>query len=334
MGRRLRAAITGFGLLLSGLPGPAAAQMGTRPPPAIAECSRLQGVLYNGVDIRRMFLAPSGDFSVLLPGRDWCEIRSRDTLAYTFAGLRLLSVLRWSRPEARPEETAMVQLQVLPLPWPVGQRIPTPETLRDGVLALRRNEALPQAIEGLRHLLAGPAAAPGLEMTVIEAGSRCLRLRSARDIPAAAPLPARREQAETRFCFAATGGAAAFVAVETIVPVADRAGAEAAESIRDRVLASVHFEPLSAGVSPDCRPFQAGFAGAFPRCAAALDVAPEPGAPGAVEVAMGCLAPLLAKSGVGPGQQQRCFAEVLRDAGFRDALPLDLLQRVLRARDR
>jgi hypothetical protein len=49
---------------------------------------------------------------------------------------------------------------------------------------------------------------------------------------------------------------------------------------------------------------------------------------------MGCLAGGLSTARLGVGQQRRCFAEVLRDAGFRDALPLDLLERLRRAEER
>jgi hypothetical protein len=79
---------------------------------------------------------------------------------------------------------------------------------------------------------------------------------------------------------------------------------------------------------------QAWFERSFPACAATAGVVPEPGAAGAVDAAMGCLAGGLSTARLGVGQQRRCFAEVLRDAGFRDALPLDLLERLRRAEER
>lgn len=310
---------------------PAGAQVaGRTPSPAIAECSRLNGGLVPQVDARPLFHAPSGDFSILLPGRDWCETVAPGQ-PYSFVWLRLLAQRRLSSPNARAEEAAMVEVRAMPLPSPIGQPIPTPEALRDSILAVRRGERPAPGTEGLMNLLNSSTRVPGFSMSIAEGGARCLRLHGEHDVPAVpAPrtIPNRHIQTETSYCLAQHGGAAAILIVISALPAGDQVAAGAVASIHERVRASIHFEPLADEVSPACRPVQALFQRVFPDCARKMGVQAEPGAPRATEVAMGCLGGAMANSHVDARLQRRCFAEVLRDAGFRDALPFDILQRL------
>lgn len=93
---------------------------------------------------------------------------------------------------------------------------------------------------------------------------------------------------------------------------------------------SIRFEPLI--VSQRCTAPRDEFVTYLPAALRRAGVRPYPGASGQVEVAMGIVAAFVERNFADDRSRQRCHAEVLRAAGFKDVLPLAKVRELNRNR--
>lgn len=296
--------------------------------PVVQECARLGGRLVTTPDTRLMMHAPSGDFSAVLPGRDWCAVQFREHLLPTFVQLGALAGPGRPRPEPG---TPVLMVHFQPLPWPARVPFPTAQALHD---ALREQQMSGRAPEGFEAFAAGfraRFAAPGYELAMVPGTNPCVAVRNSTD----EPMPRGgmlHTEIETRICLAPQDTeAGAVVDVTFGVRPADRRSESALRDMSGRVFASLRFAADRAETSPECVEVKRAFEDVFPRCAARAGVVcGQPGVAGATQCAEGCLAGWLEQSPLDEPTRRRCYAEVLRGAGFRDALPLEAVLRALR----
>lgn len=312
-----------------------AAKTGATTPqgPAASECARLPGRMLERADPRIAFAAGPTTVSITLPGSDWCEIRMGPPQARTFVLVTPRVEARRAAPNATQWQMDFAALQAAPYRLVPGQTITDPETLRSRLEQALETGSSGQGIEGFIEF----ARRPGMqrELGPVDPRTRCVPLQVSGGLPASGANPphARRFIMRARICLGPPGSEAAlgmvFIQESTVGDPGAARRASGYDHIVERIFASLAFSAASpsasqqAPVSPACQEAATEFDQVFPEAAAMLRVTPEPGAAGAVEVAMGILVAIIEMRGGDLASQRRCFTEVLRARGFQNAPTFD-----------
>lgn len=299
-----------------------------------------------GPDARIDFTAGRGAVSVTLPGSDWCEIRMGPSFARTFVLVTPRVQARRAAPNASQWQMDAVAIQFAPFQVPPDLPIQDPEALRARLQQVLDSGSSGASTGGFLEF----ARRPGFrrDLGPVDPRTRCVPLDVSGALPAgqdrvtgANPPEPRQFMMRARICLGPDGteSAAGLVFLrESTVGDAGAAGRAATyDALAEQVFASLAFgaAPRRAAVpgnGADCQAIATAFDRSFRDTAAMLRIAPEPGAPGAMEVAMGLLVSIVERRITDESTRQRCFTEVLRSRGFPNAPPYAEARAMIRNR--